>query len=61
MEIPVNRVQANAADAPNFRPMKFNPNDRRNVIGGSEARVIMGDQIEARIKFVSSCCRAVLN
>ena len=35
-------VQANGVDAPN-PIIRFNPNDRRHFIGGSDARVIMGD------------------
>jgi predicted phage-related endonuclease len=42
-EILVSGVHANGADAPNFELIKFNPNDRRHFIGGSDARIIMGD------------------
>ena len=31
------------ADAPNSEIIRFNPNDRRHFIGGSDARIIMGD------------------
>src|SRR3984893_11771851 len=39
MEVPVNRVQSNATP---FHLFKFNPDDRRSFIGGSDARIIMG-------------------
>lgn len=35
-------VQTNGVDGPNHI-IRFNPNDRRHFIGGSDARVIMGD------------------
>ncbi|MGH6679251.1 MAG: YqaJ viral recombinase family protein [Bradyrhizobium sp.] len=35
--------QANGADAPDVRFVRFNPNDRRHFIGGSDARIIMGE------------------
>lgn len=35
-------VQTNGVDAPNHI-IRFNPNDRRHFIGGSDARVNMGD------------------
>jgi predicted phage-related endonuclease len=49
-EIPVtSNVQRNgttsAGSAPStiYTPIRFNPNDRRTFIGGSDARIIMGD------------------
>ena len=36
-------VQMDAAPAPNPEIIRFNPNDRRHFIGGSDARIIMGD------------------
>ena len=34
---------SNGAVAPNSQIVRFNPNDRRHFIGGSDARIIMGD------------------
>ncbi|PDT83345.1 endonuclease [Bradyrhizobium sp. Y36] len=42
-------VQTNSADAPNHI-IRFNPNDRRRFIGGSDARIIMGDDQESLIR-----------
>ncbi|MCK1303420.1 YqaJ viral recombinase family protein [Bradyrhizobium sp. 24] len=42
-------VQTNGADAPNHI-IRFNPNDRRHFIGGSDARVIMGDDQDKLIR-----------
>lgn len=39
-------VQTNCADAPNFI-VRFNPNDRRHFVGGSDARIIMGEDQNA--------------
>ena len=36
-------VEANGAAAPQKKSSDFNPNDRRHFIGGSDARIIMGD------------------
>jgi predicted phage-related endonuclease len=45
----VTTVQSNGADAPNHI-IRFNPNDRRHFIGGSDARVIMGDDQDKLIR-----------
>ncbi|MET4092764.1 putative phage-related endonuclease [Bradyrhizobium sp. RT7b] len=42
-------VQANAADAPNHI-LRFNPNDQRHFIGGSDARIVMGDDQDALVR-----------
>jgi len=39
----VNAVEANGAAAPVHKILRFNPNDRRHFIGGSDARIIMGE------------------
>ena len=39
-------VQENGADEPN-QIIRFNPNDRRHFIGGSDARIVMGDDQDA--------------
>ena len=36
-------LQRNGASATTFDLVRFNPNDRRSFIGGSDARIIMGD------------------
>ena len=36
-------VQTNGFSEPNAQIVKFNPNDRRHFIGGSDARIIMGN------------------
>ena len=36
-------VQASDLAEPDLQIVKFNPNDRRHFIGGSDARIIMGD------------------
>ncbi len=42
-------VQTNGADVPN-QIITFNPNDRRLFIGGSDARIIIGDNQESLIR-----------
>lgn len=42
-------LQTNGADAPN-QIIRFNPNDRRHFIGGSDARIIMGNDQENLIR-----------
>jgi predicted phage-related endonuclease len=44
--MPVVFVRANGADAPHHF-IRFNPNDRRHFIGGSDARIIMGNDQDA--------------
>jgi predicted phage-related endonuclease len=39
----VPNVQTNGFSEPNAQIVKFNPNDRRHFIGGSDARIIMGN------------------
>ena len=39
----MSKVRINAAPAPAPEIIRFNPNDRRHFIGGSDARIIMGD------------------
>lgn len=39
-------VRTNGADAPNHL-IRFNATDRRHFIGGSDARIIMGDDQES--------------
>jgi hypothetical protein len=39
----VRNVQTNVLSNPNAQIARFNPNDRRHFIGGSDARVIMGN------------------
>jgi predicted phage-related endonuclease len=41
-EIPVTTISANGAEAP-LSIIRFNPSDRRAFIGGSDARIIMGE------------------
>jgi predicted phage-related endonuclease len=45
----VTTVQTDGADAPNHI-IRFNHNDRRHFIGGSDARVIMGDDQDKLIR-----------
>jgi predicted phage-related endonuclease len=45
----VDTVEEGGAAAPASKILRFNPNDRRHFIGGSDARVIMGDD-EADLK-----------
>jgi predicted phage-related endonuclease len=45
----VNTIAADGAAAPH-RVINFNPNDRRAFIGGSDARIIMGDDQEELIR-----------
>jgi hypothetical protein len=33
-----------------YRPIRFNPKDRRTCIGGSDARIIMGDDEASLIR-----------
>ncbi|QAU48732.1 YqaJ viral recombinase family protein [Bradyrhizobium guangzhouense] len=42
-------LQSNGADAPN-QIIRFNPYDRRHFIGGSDARIIMGDDQDALVR-----------
>ena len=42
-------VQTNGADAPNHI-IRFNPNDRRHFIGGSDARIIMGNDQDGLVR-----------
>jgi predicted phage-related endonuclease len=44
----VSMSPSNGAVAPNSEVVRFNPNDRRHFIGGSDARIIMGDD-EAKL------------
>jgi len=39
----VSAVQTGGAETPRPQVFKFNPNDRRHFIGGSDARIIMGN------------------
>ena len=43
-------VHMDAAPAPNPEIIRFNPNDRRHFIGGSDARIIMGDDQDRLIR-----------
>lgn len=40
-------VQTDGVAEPRVQIVKFNPNDRRHFIGGSDARIIMGDDQES--------------
>lgn len=42
-------VQSNGADAPH-QIIQFNPYDRRGFIGGSDARIVMGDDQDALVR-----------
>jgi predicted phage-related endonuclease len=42
--------QADGETEPQYRVTSFNPNDRRHFIGGSDARIIMGDDEEDLIR-----------
>jgi predicted phage-related endonuclease len=42
-EIPVSSLQRNGSSPTTFDLVTFNPNDRRSFIGGSDARIIMGN------------------
>ncbi|MGY3343506.1 putative phage-related endonuclease [Bradyrhizobium sp. USDA 4459] len=42
-------VETDGAEAPH-QIIKFNPHDRRHFIGGSDARIIMGDDEERLLK-----------
>nr|WP_233288202.1 YqaJ viral recombinase family protein [Bradyrhizobium brasilense] len=48
-EIPVATIQANGAEAP-CSIIKFNHHDRRAFIGGSDARIIMGDDQDKLVR-----------
>jgi predicted phage-related endonuclease len=51
MEIPVHNVQTSDDQAKrNVQIIKFNANDRRHFIGGSDARIIMGDDEDDLIR-----------
>jgi predicted phage-related endonuclease len=39
----VSNLQRNGTSATTFNLLKFNPSDRRSFIGGSDARIIMGN------------------
>ena len=43
-------VHMDAAPAPNTEIIRFNPNDRRHFIGGSDARIIMGEDQDRLIR-----------
>jgi predicted phage-related endonuclease len=43
-EIPVSSLQRNGTSTTSSNLVSFNPNDRRSFIGGSDARIIMGDE-----------------
>ncbi len=43
-------VQTEAVAAPQVQIIRFNPNDRRHFIGGSDARIIIGDDQENLIR-----------
>ena len=49
-EIPVSMSPSDGAIAPNSTIVRFNPNDRRHFIGGSDARIIMGDDEAALLR-----------
>jgi predicted phage-related endonuclease len=42
-EMPVSEVFADGASAPMSKVFRFDPKDRRTFIGGSDSRIIMGD------------------
>jgi len=46
----VSTVHINTAPTPNPEIIRFNPNDRRHFIGGSDARIIMGDDQDRLIR-----------
>lgn len=43
-------VQSDGQVEPQHQIIRFNPNDRRHFIGGSDARIIMGDDQESLIR-----------
>lgn len=43
-------VQSEGPDGPQHQIIRFNPNDRRHFIGGSDARIIMGDDQENLVR-----------
>ena len=43
-------VHINTAPTPNPEIIRFNPNDRRHFIGGSDARIIMGEDQDRLIR-----------
>jgi predicted phage-related endonuclease len=49
-EIPVRSVQSDGVAEPQHQIVNFNPNDRRHFIGGSDARIIMGDDQDALVR-----------
>jgi predicted phage-related endonuclease len=49
-EIPVRSVPSDGQVGPQHQIIRFNPNDRRHFIGGSDARIIMGDDQESLIR-----------
>jgi predicted phage-related endonuclease len=46
----VRSVQSDGQVEPQHQIIRFNPNDRRHFIGGSDARIIMGDDQESLIR-----------
>lgn len=49
-EIPLRTIETEAVAAPQAPIIKFNPNDRRHFIGGSDARTIMGADQDALVR-----------
>lgn len=49
-EIPLRTIETEAVAGPQPPTMKFNPNDRRHFIGGSDARIVMGDDQDALLR-----------
>ena len=49
-EIPVSSLQRNGTSTTSSNLVSFNPNDRRSFIGGSDARIIMGDEEGALLR-----------
>lgn len=49
-EIPLRTIETDVAAAPQTPIAKFNPNDRRYFIGGSDARIVMGDDQDALVR-----------
>lgn len=43
-------VQSDGPAGPQHQIIRFNPNDRRHFIGGSDARIIMGDDPDSLIR-----------
>lgn len=46
-EIPLRTIETPTVAVPQTPIITFNPNDRRHFIGGSDARIIMGDDADA--------------